>query len=104
MGKYDKGQLDKLVNRIKERFNRYQTYYQILGLKNQNITDDQVKEAYDEKCKELDLMLKGCPEEEAKEIRTIIQDALDDAYTALKSENSRSNYQEILDNIKGDGR
>ena len=104
MEKYDKGQLDKLVNRIKERFNRYQTYYQILGLKNQNITDNQVKEAYDRKCKELNLMLEGCPEEEAEEIRSIIQVALDDAYTALKTEDSRSNYQEILDNIKGDVR
>ena len=49
-------------------------------------------------------MLEGCPEEEAEEIRSIIQVALDDAYTALKTEDSRSNYQEILDNIKGDVR
>ena len=98
MGKYD------LVKHIKERFSEYQTYYQILGLSNQNITDEKVKEAYEKKCNELSAMLKGCPEEEIEEIRETIQEALDDAYTALKTKNSRSNYQDILDNIKGDAR
>lgn len=104
MGKYDKEKIDKLVKYIKERFKVYQTYYQILGLRNQNITDEKVKEAYDKKCRELNLMLRDCPEEESEEIRTTIQEALDDAYTALKTEDSRTNYQKILDSIKGDAR
>lgn len=124
MRKSDKDKLDKLVEYLKKRFNRYQTNYQILGVKSNNITDKDVKEAYDNKCMQLNKMLEGCQEtelksilknckedeiEEAKiivyeafeEIRTIMQDALDDAYTALKTEDSRSHYQEILDKIEG---
>lgn len=127
MRKSDKDKLDKLVEYLKKRFNRYQTYYQVLGIKNNNITDKDVKEAYDNKCKQLNKMFEGCEEteiksilknckedeiEEAKiivhetfvEIRTIMQDALDDAYTAIKTEDSRSHYQEILDKIEGVGR
>ena len=92
MGKYD--QIEKY---IEERFQRYQTYYQILSIKPEGVTDDIVKEAYDKKCKQIDSLLKGCEEDEVKGIREIIQDALDDAYSALKSEQSRKNYQDLLD-------
>ena len=124
MRKSDRDKLDKLVKYLKERFGRYQTNYQVLGIKSSNITDKEVKDAYDNKCNQLNKMLEGCEEtelksilknckqdeiEEAKEIiheafeeiRATMQDALDDAYTALKTEDSRSHYQDILDDIEG---
>lgn len=43
-------ELDRVIN-------RYQTYYQILGLENkENITDGKVKKAYDDKCAKLNLL------------------------------------------------
>ena len=99
------GKLDKIKELIEERFERYQTYYQLLGIQPNGITDEIVKEAYDKKCKELSLMLKDLQkqglEDEGNEIREIIQTALDDAYRALKDENSRQHYQDVLDSIEG---
>lgn len=127
MRKSDKDKLDKLVGYLKNRFDRYQTYYQVLGIRNCNVTDETVKEAYDNKCMQLNKMLEGNEEaelklilknckddeiEEAKrivneafnEIRSKIQETLDDAYLALKTENARSHYQDVLDTIEGNER
>ncbi|MBQ2938613.1 MAG: hypothetical protein IJE05_07095 [Clostridia bacterium] len=101
MKKNDKDKMDKLLKYIKERFARYQTYYQILGIRNCDITDENVKLAYERKCTELKALLKDSSGEQIEEIRIIIQTALDDAYMALKDENSRKHYQELLDNIEG---
>ena len=91
---------DNILKYIKNRFNRYQTYYQILGLNDNNITDEKVKQTYEKKCNELNLMLKDVPEEIKQEIKETIQSALDDAYLALKSENSRRHYKDLQDNMK----
>lgn len=96
MGKYD-----LLLENVKKRFGKYQTYYQVLGIKKDNVTDEQVKNAYDKKCSELKTMLRGCKGKELEEIEEIIRVALDDAYTALKTEASRKHYQDILDEIEG---
>lgn len=137
MGKYD-----LIIELVKKRFEKYQTYYQTLGVDPNALTDDIVKEAYEEKSKELKSMLevpeefyrkkyrqlkqewkqdlktldKSVTEEEIKSIvqeeiqeaisklENIIQPALDDAYNALKDENSRKHYKELLDSVKGSER
>lgn len=93
-----------IIRSIKQKFCTYKTYYEILGLHNSNTNDKEVKEKYEEKSKELRLLLEHCSGEEIEKIRTIIQDALDDAYNALKDENSRIHYQDILDSIEGEER
>lgn len=89
-----------LLENIRRRFERYQTYYQILGLKKENLTDEQVKEAYDRKCYELKMMLKDCKGKELEKVEDVIKSALDDAYTALKTESSRKNYEHMLSEIE----
>lgn len=96
----EKNSNDNILKYIKDRFNRYRTYYQILSLNDNNITDEKVKQAYEKKCNELNLMLKDVPEEIKEEIEETIRRALDDAYFALKSEDSRRHYKDLLDNIK----
>lgn len=86
-------ELDRVID-------RYQTYYQILGLENNaNITDEKVKKAYENKCAELNLLIKSCGED-FKEIIDSLQWSFYDAYIALKTEDSRRHYQDILDNMK----
>lgn len=84
---------------IKEKFSNYQTYYQILGINPDNVSDEIVKETYDNKCMQLNNMLKGYKSEGIQELKELIQTTLDDAYTALKSENSRKHYDELLESI-----
>lgn len=97
MGKYS-----QMLTLIKERFERYQTYYQLLAIKPDDLTDEMVKEVYDRKCQEIRNLLKDCEQgnEEVEEIREIMQVAIDDAYSALKDENSRKHYQELLNYIE----
>lgn len=92
----------QMLKFIKERFERYQTYHQILGIKSDNLTDEIVKDAYDKRCREMNLMLEDCEEgnEKVQEIKAIMQSAFDDAYAALKDENARKHYQEVLDYIE----
>lgn len=94
MGKYS-----EMLEFIKERFGRYQTYYQILGINPANVTDEIARRAYEEKIREMNLMLADCEQgyEEVEEIETIMRTAFDDAYNAVKDENSREHYQELLD-------
>lgn len=94
----------KLVKFIKERFSKYETYFQILGIKDYDINDEIVKEAYDKKCTELNIMLKGSCGEEIDEIREMIQETLENAYIALKTADSRKHYKELLEKIKGEER
>lgn len=84
---------------IKEKFSNYQTYYQILGINPDNVSDEIVKETYDNKCMQLNNMLKGYKSEGIQELKELIQTTLDDAYTALKNENSRKHYDELLESI-----
>ena len=93
MGKFN------LIEYIKREFNKYKTYYQILGINPDNINDEIVKKAYDNKCMQLNNILKDCKPEEAQEIRELIQTALDNAYTALKTDNSRKHDDELLNKI-----
>ena len=87
------------IESIKEKFSNYQTYYQILGVNPNSITDEKVKMAYDNKCMQLNNMLKDYKSEGIQEVRELIQITLDDAYTALKTENSRKHYNELLEKI-----
>lgn len=93
MGSYN------ILEKIKEKFTKYETYYEILGVKPNSVTDEKVKYSYDNKCMQLDEMLKSCKSESIQEIRELIQTTLDDAYTALKTEDSRRNYNELLKTI-----
>ncbi len=92
---------DNFLGKIKNKFQEYKTYYEILGLKEDNITDEKVKEAYENKCKELVGMFGECKNDVYKELRIMIKTSLDDAYNALKTEHSRNNYKTLLNNIKG---
>lgn len=98
------GRYANLLEIIKRRFERYQSYYETLGINPDNVTDELVKQVYDNKCRELENMVKGIEEEEVQSIREIIQTELDDAYRALKTEDSRRNYQVVLDSIEGNER
>lgn len=89
-----------LVNSIKEKFSDYKTYYEILGIKPEEVTDEKVKNIYEEKLKQLDFMFKDYNNESIKEVEEMIKTSLDNAYAALKSENSRRNYDELLKKIK----
>lgn len=93
MGSYN------MVEKIKEKFSKYETYYEILGVRPNSVTDEKVKDSYDNKCMQLDEMLKSYKSEAIQEIRELIQTTLDDAYTALKTEDSRRYYNELLKTI-----
>lgn len=88
-----------MFEKIKEKFSKYETYYEILGVKPNSATDEKVKDSYDNKCMQLDEMLKNYKSEAIQEIRELIQTTLDDAYTALKTEDSRRHYNELLKTI-----
>ena len=87
------------MEEIIEFFEKYKTYYQILGLNDQNVTDEQVKEAYDNMCMQLNGIFTRVSGEKAEKLKERIQEALDDAYRALKTEYSRKNYEELLNSI-----
>ena len=91
---------EKIIKQIKERFSNYEDYYKILQIDKNNVTDEKVKDAYDNRCKQLEGILRGLNGEIIEEIRNLIQQSLDDAYTALKTENSRNNYNNLLDSIE----
>ena len=88
-----------LLEYIKEKFSNYQNYYEILGVDPSRATDEVIKNAYDDKCRQLKGMLKGYESEAIQEIRELIQTTLDDAYSALKTENSRKHYRDLLRTI-----
>lgn len=92
----------EMLKLIRERFERYQTYYQILTISPINVTDEIVKEAYDKKIRELEILLADCEQgyEEIEEIETIMRTAFEDAYNALKDEDARKHYQDILNYIE----
>lgn len=89
-----------IFENIKEKFSKYETYYEILGVNSNSATDVAIKDAYDNKCMQLKEMLKGYESEAIQEIRELIQTTLDDAYTALKTEDSRKHYNELLKTMK----
>lgn len=93
MGSYN------MIEKIKEKFSKYETYYEILGVNPNSANDEVIKNAYDNKCMQLNEMLKGYESEAIQEIRELIQTTLDDAYTALKTEDSRRHYNELLKTI-----
>jgi preprotein translocase subunit Sec63 len=90
MGKFN------LLENIKEKFSKYKPYHEILGINLDLTNDEEVKNAYDNKCMQLNMMLKDYEGEGIQEIRELIQMTLDDAYMALKTENARKNYKELL--------
>lgn len=91
-----------LLESIKEKFSKYKTYYEILGINSNEATDEKVRTAYNNRCIQLIKMLRGCDRGEVQEVRELIQTTFDDAYTALKTENSRKNYNELLRKIKSE--
>lgn len=84
-----------------ESFNDYRNYYKILGINKKSLTDKEVREAYDRQLYQLKKMLEKC-EKNARydELKNKIETTLMDAYVALKSENSRKHYEELLDSIE----
>ena len=104
-----------ILDNIRKRFTTYETYYQILGINPSGLTDEKVKEAYEEKCRQLDLLFLKSQQDLARkesqtepnlelekqilELKDIIQTTFGDAFNALKSEHSRKNYNELLGKI-----
>ena len=95
---------EKSFENLKRRFSEYQEYYKILAIKKEEATDIRVKEAYELQKMQLENMLQNLEGKNTEELRTIILTTLEDAYNALKDENSRKHYEEILKRIKGDER
>lgn len=87
------------IESLRKRISNYQTYYQILGINSDNVTDEIVEVTYHNKSMQLNKMLKDCKNEGMKEIKELIQTTLDDAYTALKTKKSRKHYNELLKTI-----
>ena len=92
---------ENILKQLTEKFEKYRTYYEILQIKESSATNEKVKEAYEKKCKELEGFFNNCKGEEIEKVKSLIITALDDAYTALKSEDSRKNYKELLEKIEG---
>ncbi len=104
-----------VLNNIRKKFTSYETYYQILGINPSGLTDEKVKEVYEEKSRQLDLLFLKSQQDLARkesqtepnlelekqilELKDIIQTTLSDAFNALKSEHSRKNYNELLGKI-----
>lgn len=120
----DKRKLDGFIQTFKNRFNRYQNYYKVLGVDPDNVTDLEVKDAYDTLCYQLNKMIDKTEEAEinkivrkygdefqAREVREYIHEAFEelrgsciekfeDAYIALRSEHSRNNYKKLLEDME----
>lgn len=96
-----------IVETIKQKFQKYETYYDTLGIKNRDtVTDEEVKEAYERKINELNAFFSEteCKEgysQEIEELKNIMLTAYQDAYSALKTLHSRKNYQDLLDSMEG---
>lgn len=102
-----KNDISSLLNKMKDRFTGYKTYYQILGINPSEATDEKVKELYEKKCNQLEEFFKKCPvnqnteiKQQISEVKELIQTTFDDAFSALKSKNSRKNYDELLEKIQ----
>ena len=95
---------EKSFENLKRKFSEYQEYYKILAIKKEEATDISVKEAFEFQKKQLEKMLQNFEGRYTEELRTIILTTLEDAYSALKDENSRKHYEEILMSIQGEGR
>lgn len=96
----------EFLKSLKEKFTRYETYYQVLRITTPKdaITDEIVEEAYKYQINQLNNLFKGFDGEEVNEIKKIIATTLNDAYTALKSKESRKSYEELLNDQKGEER
>ena len=95
---------EKSFENLKMKFLEYQEYYKILAIKKEKATDISVKEAFEFQKKQLEKMLQNYQGRNTEELRTIILTTLEDAYNALKDENSRKHYEELLMSIKGEER
>ena len=95
---------EKSFENLKRKFLEYQEYYKILAIKKEDATDISVKEAFEFQKKQLEKMLQNFEGRYTEELRTIILTTLEDAYSALKDEDSRKHYEELLMSIKGEQR
>lgn len=103
-------------NFILQRLNQYENYFHVLGLifnenKREYYTSEieeqkinqQVKELYDSKIKQLNKLLEGCENlPEYEKIKENFKEKFYDAYNALKDRNSRINYIKLLDELDFD--
>lgn len=88
-----------LVKKLLKKIEEPKTYYEILGITAEWVTDSIVEEAYKDKMKQAESMLKTFKGADSKDIELLkdrIETAFNDAYSALKSEHSRKNYEELL--------
>ena len=94
----------KSFKNLRRKFSEYQEYYKILAIKKEKATDISVKEAFEFQKKQLEKVLQNFEGRYTEELRTIILTTLEDAYSALKDEDSRKHYEELLMSIKGEQR
>ena len=90
---------NSIVEMIKERFSKYKTYYEILQINPNDATDEKVKISYENKLKEFNAFFSENNDDEKKQVMEIIETTLMDAYTALKTEHSRNNYNDLLKRV-----
>lgn len=90
----------EFLEKIKIKFCGNKTHYQILQISPSNVTDETVRKSYENKIKELKALFADNNDKETTEVKEIIERALTNAYTALKTENSRQEYNNFLKNVK----
>ena len=90
----------EFLEKIKMKFCGDKTHYQILQISPRNVTDEMVRKSYENKINELEALFANNNDKEITEVKEIIKRALTDAYTELKTEDSRQEYNKSLKNIK----
>lgn len=92
--------MSEMIQRLKEEAKRYKDYYSILRLDRDNVDDEKVLKAYEEECKKNEMFFRGNISNELLEVKELMLLSIKDAYSALKDEHSRKNYQQVLDIIE----
>jgi len=94
---------DKILESARRSFESYENYYQILKLDRKNLDDEKVEKAYLDKCESIEHFFRGCKEDTDKrilELKEMMLISAKDAYSALKTEQGRINYKELLEEIE----
>lgn len=92
--------ITKIIEQLKREAKRYKNYYDILRLDRDNIDDEMVLNAYEQEYRKIEKFFSGNMPDELLEVKELMLLSLNDAYTALKTEHSRKNYQQALDIIE----
>ena len=93
---------DEFFDSIRDKYFRYEDYYTTLRISRKNVNDEIVEEAYLYQTKQLERLFRGIDSPNAIKLKKEILIILNDAYTALKTEHSRNNYDELIEKNRGE--